>query len=63
MNTEQFKGKAVIIKSTGQEGVISNVTTKYNAQKIMTARFTVEDPSGRPIEYMPHEVEIVKNED
>lgn len=59
MNSEQFKGRKAIVKSTGQEGIISDVTTRFNSDKILTARFIIEDSNGRPIEYMPHEVEIL----
>jgi hypothetical protein len=57
---DTYTGRAVKIKSTGQEGIIKSVSTKLNAQKIQTARLIVDDPTGRPIEYMPHEVEFIE---
>jgi hypothetical protein len=58
MNTEKYKGLPVTVKSTGQEGFIKDVVPKVNMDKVMSVRFVVDDPSGRPVEYMPHEVEI-----
>ena len=57
MNTEQFKGRKAKVKSTGYEGVIANVTARSGGQ-VRSYRFIIDDINGRPVEYMPHEIEI-----
>lgn len=59
MNAEQYVGRTVRVKSTDQEGIIKSVKSGLNAQKIRTIRLIVDDTLGRPIEYMPHEVEFI----
>lgn len=58
MNFENLKGKSATVKSTGQVGIIKDISVRFNAQKIRTARYIIDDLNGRPIEYMPHEIEV-----
>lgn len=58
MNFEHLKGKQATVKSTGQVGVIKDVSVRFNGQRIRTARYIIDDVNGIPIEYMPHEVEL-----
>lgn len=58
MSFDQFKGKTAIIKSTEQEGTITNVIHKRGSDNSLGARFLVETPDKKIHELMPHEIKI-----
>lgn len=58
MTFEHYRGKTVIIISTGRQGTIKDLKHKRGSGGGIAVRFLVLDSSGGEHELMPHEVKI-----
>ena len=63
MTFEKYKGRKAVVKDTGFESYIIDVRMKRASGGVMSARFVVSMPDGSEKEYMPHEIELVTEDD
>lgn len=62
MSFEEYRGKSVVIRSTGVSGKIDDLIRRKGPGGGLSVRFLVIDSASVIYELMPHEVKIIENE-